>query len=145
MDTASFVCVSVMAAVIDLNGAPVQTDPGLIEFSSGLLHVYISRMVIIVWYRLDQFAFNPDFRSREDCGASSSTGQHRDRKRLHSSSDEINISAASSSAFASVCTLSLVQHSRRQDKRSSGDDVKTPRPLHHHNQHPGAGCVHWVT
>lgn len=49
----------------------MRTHPGLIEFSSGLLHVYISRMVIIVWYRLDQFAFNPDFGSKEDCGASS--------------------------------------------------------------------------
>lgn len=28
-------------------------------------------MVIIVCYRLDQFAFNPDFRTKEDCGASS--------------------------------------------------------------------------
>ncbi len=52
-------------------GATVQTHPGLIEFSSGLLHVHISRMVIIVWYRWDQFAFNPDFRTKEDCGASS--------------------------------------------------------------------------
>lgn len=54
-----------------VDGATVQTHPGPIEFSSGLLHVYISRMVIIVWYRLDQFAFNPDSGSKEDCGVSS--------------------------------------------------------------------------
>lgn len=54
VDTMSFVCV-----VVDVGG---QTHPGLIEFSSGLLHVHISRMVIIVCYRLDQFAFNPDLR-----------------------------------------------------------------------------------
>lgn len=47
-------------------GATVQTHPGLIEFSSALLHEHISRTVIIVWYRLDQFAFNPDFGSKED-------------------------------------------------------------------------------
>lgn len=60
--------------VLTWMGATLQTDPGLIEFSSGLLHVHISRTVIIVWYRLDQFAFNPDFGTKEDCGALTETG-----------------------------------------------------------------------
>lgn len=46
----------------------MQTHQGLNEFSSALLHVHISQMTIIVCYRLDQFAFNPDLGSKEDCG-----------------------------------------------------------------------------
>lgn len=76
----------------------MQTHPGLIGFSSGLLHVHISRMVIIVWYRLDQFAFNPDFGGPKRIVARrAATRRHRneDRKRLIvvfiPSSDEINM------------------------------------------------------
>lgn len=96
-------------------GATVQTDPGLIEFSSGLLHVYISRMVIIVWYRLDQFAFNPDFRTKEDCVASSQdeTTQKRGQEAvlsaplLHLHLHETNTSAGFISASSSTTVFTF--------------------------------------
>lgn len=66
--------------LIDLDGGCREIYPGLIEFSSGLLHVYISRMVIIVWYRLDQFAFNPDFGDQRGLWRVRPT-KRRDRKR----------------------------------------------------------------
>lgn len=110
-----------------------QTDPGLIGSSSGLLHIHISRVVIIVCYRLDQFAFNPDFRTKEDCGASRRQRQIGDRKP----------SFCLQCATKQTSPLSEAQHSHKSlessltdpDKGGSSEDVKTPRgtprPLGH--------------
>lgn len=114
----SFVCVV---------APPQQTDPGLIGFSSGLLHVHRSRMVIIVCHRVDQFAFNPDLRTEEDCDANETrTGSHLLLVFLTLSSSSINTAESVPLLSHSAAFITDVDLCARDRRRHPETPMATP-------------------